>query len=402
MAPDGLDDDDWEPPGPLLPPDDRLWRHPSELKRLASVRRATGEPRMLVVAALAGAIGALLGGGLVGVLVRTGGDDRPPRPVEQVATPVSVMARPGEQLDVAAMVAAVAPALAQIEAERRTGRSKGSGVIWRSDGLLLTNQHLVAGAQRITVTLADGRRQEGRLIGADVATDLAVVKIAGEGLPVATVGSATALRVGQPAVAVFAATGGSSGPMVTSGIISALGREVPRSSMPPLLDMIQTDTQAPPGGTGGALLDETGAVIGITTDLGDTADGPASIAYATPIDIARVVATQLLESGEVAHVWLGIDGQDLDPATAERLGVQGGVLVKGVWAGSPAAECQLRPGDVVTGIGDEPVTSMTSLVVLLRLRAPGDVVTVRYSRDATSRITRTELVERPRGPRRRV
>jgi putative serine protease PepD len=170
--------------------------------------------------------------------------------------------------------------------------------------------------------------------------------------------------------------------------VSALGRQVDSRDGPPLLDMIQTDAPIAPGSSGGALLDSTGAVIGITTAIAVSDVGAEGLGFATPIDIARDVAEQLITTGKVVHVWLGIEGED---GTANS-----GALVRKIRADSPAAKAGVQERDVITSIEGKPVTSMSALVIALRTRKPGQVVTIGLSRDGKPLKVQATLAERPR------
>src|SRR5206468_4666544 len=199
----------------------------------------------------------------------------------------------------------VRPAITQLKVE--AGRStSGSGVIFRSDGQVLTNAHIVEGATAITVVLATGREVPGKVVGSDADTDTAVVKIDGGPYPVAELGTASDLKVGQTAVAIGS-------PSVTVGAISALHRSVRSGTgSTVLMDMVQTDAPIVPGSSGGALVDGAGRVVGITTVLAGADGATDSFGFATPIEVARAAAEQIMATGKVVPVWLGVEGSDLD------------------------------------------------------------------------------------------
>lgn len=385
MPTDDDADDDGAGFGPPLPPDDRLWRHPSELTAWGpgapagpvGPTLATGErPAVWPIAVLAGLMGAVLCGGVLAV---TGSlTPEAGRPVvEKVAlTPiVSTPSLPGPE-GIAAVADRLGPAVVHLVITADDGTTPASGVIIRDDGLLFTSAHEVVGAQSITVELADGRRLDGRLVGADLPTDVAVVSIDAEDLDVAVMGTAADLELGAPTLALGWPTGGGE-LAVTTGVVSALDRRLDVDGQS-LHGLIQTDAPIESAWSGGPLVDANGAVIGITTDL---AGGRAGFGFATPIDLVRRVATQLIESGRVAHGWLGIEGADLPMAEAERMGLSGGAMVRQVAAGSPAERSGLRPADVITEVGDRPVASSSALVVAMRHHQPGDEVVVGYWRD---------------------
>ncbi|MEY2476674.1 MAG: hypothetical protein QOG87_1989 [Actinomycetota bacterium] len=393
---DGFDDD--APVGPLLPPDDRLWRHPSEVAGVAATRppqklglfSSAGQPRVLAIAVLSGLISSLLTTGLI--VVAGGFKDRTVthRSVEkEAALPVSATLRGnGSNPGIVEIAERVRPAIVQIEVEGAEGTGSGSGVLLRSDGHVLTNHHVIDGADKITVVMADGQERPGKLIGGDPDTDVAVVKVEGASHPTATLGSATNLKVGNQAIAIGSPLGLAGGPSLSVGVVSALGRQVDSRDGPPLLDMIQTDAPIAPGSSGGALLDSTGAVIGITTAIAVSDVGAEGLGFATPIDIARDVAEQLITTGKVVHVWLGIEGED---ATSNS-----GALVRKIRADSPAAKAGVKERDVITSVAGKPVTSMSALVVALRTRKPGQVVTISLSRDGKNLTVEATLVERPK------
>ncbi len=398
---DGLEDD-----GPVfawLPPDDRLWRHPSELyaehrpRSQAAVLRDL-ERRAWAMALLAGLVGAVLA---TGVSVAAGQFDRTTtvvRPVERVmdtgTAQVTVASNPKET-DVVTIAAQLRPAIVELQVSGDNGTGSGSGVIFRSDGYVLTNNHVVAGATSILAIMADGHQVKASLVGADPETDVAIVKLSGGTRPVATLGSAVGLKVGQLAVAIGSPLGLAGGPSVTTGVISALGRQVDAAGGPALLDMIQTDAPIAPGSSGGALVDRTGSVIGITTAVAVDGSGPQGLGFATPIDIARDVAQQLISTGRVTHVWLGVEGEDADGDIVNSLGIPGGALVKKVVAGGPAAKAGIVPSDVITDVNGVRVISMGALAVAMRERRPGEEVTIGYMHNHQYRTIQAVLVEQP-------
>jgi len=387
---DGLGDD--EPTAGWISPDDRLWRHPSEVA-IAPPRRARTEPRLWTVAVLAGLIASML---TSGVIVAAGGFRK--TVVRDAANVFPVNGANDTALGtthVEQIAEHIRPSIVQIDVETDGAKASGSGVLFKTDGHILTNQHVVAGARTISVVLADGRERTAKLVGVDEDTDIAVVKIDGIETVAAPLGSATHLKVGQVAVAIGEPLGLAGGPTVTSGVISAVGRQVDRAGGS-LLDMIQTDAAIAPGSSGGALVDGAGAVIGITTAIAVTDVGAEGLGFATPIDIARDVAEQLIASGHAVHVWLGIKGGDLDKTKADAMHLTGGAVVKSVWDNSPAALAGLTASDIIVSVDGKPVTSMVGLVVALRSRRPGEVVKLTVHRGtAKPRIINATLTEKP-------
>ncbi len=316
--------------------------------------------------------------------------------VEREAVPVVAPTGAGAALEPVVQIAEdVSPAIVRIDVSGdRSGT--GSGVVFRDDGYLLTNSHVVEGAQRIQVVLADGSERRGTLVGADRLTDVAVVKMDGAGpFPVAVLGSAASLRVGQAAVAIGSPLGLIGGSSVTTGVVSALGRSVPTPEGPPLLDMIQTDAAIAPGSSGGALLDGKGSVIGITTAIAVSDAGAEGLGFATPIDIARSVADDIITTGQAVHVWLGIEGRDLDSTSAETRGLDGGAVVVDVVENSPASTAGLTADDVIVAISGKPVMSMSALVIALREREPGERIDLEVVRQGDRSTIWVELASRP-------
>jgi S1-C subfamily serine protease len=389
-----------------LPPDDRLWRHPSEVGAglppsfalgdlpLIDADTTTDEPRpsMWLVAAVSAVSAGLLATGLVMVTVGLVGvnDLRPaierqmePRPIDAVTPGV---------VDVADRARA---AVAQV---RLAGSSTvvGSGIVFRSDGHMLTSASVVGTAGSVRVRLDSGREFSGRVIGSDTDTDIAVIKIDGDGpFPTAILGTAADLRVGEQVIAMGCPIDLVGGPSVTVGVISALHRSIPRGGGAMLFDLIQTDARVPTGWPGGALLDSAGSVIGITTSVGTASTGAGGFGFAIPIDLAHSVADQLITTGRVTGVWLGVTGGDLDLALASTLDLTGGVIVSEVMGGSPAARIGLAPLDTIVSLDGVPITSMGELVVALRTHQPGDTVALDVMRDHQRLSMVVVLTERP-------
>ena len=389
MEEDGLDEPDEDIDGPprtaWVPPDDRLWRHPSEVGFLRTAREVKPTPWSLGL--LSGTISALLVFGVMAVA----GFFRPATVLEERAVPMPATSSDGA-IDIPALAARARPAIVKVEVRSGDGESSASGVIFRSDGHVLTNAHVVEGASELIVQTADGERVPGRVVGGDSDTDLAVVKIQGTDLPVVTLGRSTGLRVGETAIAIGSPLGLDGGPSVSVGVISALSRSVRGEDGKPLLDMIQTDASIAPGSSGGALLDRTGAVVGITTAIAvDSRVGGESLGFATPVEVARDVAHQLINTGNVVHAWLGIEGDDVvgDADSSD------GALVRDVLPGSPAEKAGIVAGDVITSIDQRPVRSMLMLMVNLRSHDPGDEVSVEFRRGGQVSEVRAKLVPRP-------
>ena len=254
----------------------------------------------------------------------------------------------------------------------------GSGVIVSTEGYLLTNNHVVEGASEIEVQLADGRQTRARLIGTDPETDLAVLKIDLERLPVIAFGDVPALQVGDPVLAI--GNPFNVGQTVTSGIVSALGRN--RLGLSTFENFIQTDAAINPGNSGGALVDGQGNLIGINTAIFSRSGGSLGIGFAIPVDTARQVMEGLVRDGQVRRGWIGVEPRDLTPELAETFGlpIRQGVLVTGVLADGPASKAGLRPGDVVLRIGDTPVVNTTQLLAAVAALQPESSATIGLQR----------------------
>jgi S1-C subfamily serine protease len=402
------EDDAASDEGPLgrpLPPEDRLWRHPSEVSWPApapstGAARAPGS-RLWTVALTSGLTGAVLALGAVAVVAGFGG-----RVTERVVERVPVddeldTFTKGRQGGVPAIAAEVSPSIVRLDVTTDGGSVTGSGVVLFDDGTIVTNAHVVAGALAVTVVRPDGAGIRAEVLGVDRLTDVAVVVVdegdAGEieWVP-AVLGSAVDLEVGEPAIAIGSPFGLAGGPSVTVGVVSGLRRRVSAEGVV-LHDMIQTDAPIALGSSGGALCDESGVVVGITTALATTDAGPDGLGFAVPIDVAKAVAEDLLGDGTLRRSWLGIEGADVDATPATLTGVvdPGGVRVVGVVAGGPAEAAGIVVDDVIVAVGGDPIASMADLVTVLRTRAPGEVVRVEVRRGSTTRTVDVTLRERP-------
>lgn len=254
-------------------------------------------------------------------------------------------------------------------------RGAGSGVIIAPDGYVLTNCHVIHGAKTIDVTLSDGRTLCAELVGEDPATDLAVIRVPGVGLPTARLGDSSALRVGQLVIAIgnpygFQCT-------VTAGVVSATGRTLRSQAGRLIENVIQTDAALNPGNSGGPLVDSRGRVVGVNTAIIQHAQG---ICFAIPVNTAHWVAGMLIKEGRVTRAYLGITGQQrqIHPRLVRtyRLKNEVGVMVEGVSVDSPASRADIRVGDLVVAFAGEAVSSVDCLHRLLSKATIGDKVAV--------------------------
>lgn len=281
--------------------------------------------------------------------------------------------------DVSELAAQVSPAVAFVEVAVQQGQGSGSAVIIDSDGFLLTNAHVVRGADAVRVTLADGSRHDAEVVGEDPTSDIAVLQIDATSLPALDI--ASDIDVGAPVLAIGSPFGleGS----VTSGIVSALDRSISDGQGSTLTGLVQTDAAINPGNSGGALVDGEGRLVGINTAIFSTTGASAGIGFAVPAATASAIAGQLIDGGVVTYAQLGVSGSDVTPAIASayELDVEEGALVAGVVPGSGAEEAGIEPGDVIVEVDGERVASMTQLTGVVRQHAPGDQLTLTLSRD---------------------
>ncbi len=245
----------------------------------------------------------------------------------------------------------------------------GSGVIVSPAGYILTNNHVVEGADEIEVILNDSRKALAKVIGTDPETDLAVLKIDLDKLPVLVIGNSDAVQVGDQVLAIGNPFG--VGQTVTGGIISALGRN--QLGINTFENFIQTDAAINPGNSGGALVDTQGHLLGINTAIYSRSGGSLGIGFAIPMSTARLVMDGLLKDGQVTRGWIGVEPNDLSPELAETFGVKArtGVIITGVLQNGPAAQAGIRPGDVITAVAGDDVRNVSELLTRVAGLKPG-------------------------------
>jgi Do/DeqQ family serine protease len=245
----------------------------------------------------------------------------------------------------------------------------GSGVIVSPSGYILTNNHVVEGADEIEVHLNDNRHGIAKVIGTDPDSDLAVLKIDMDKLPTIVLGNSDSLQVGDQVLAIGNPFG--VGQTVTSGIVSALGRN--QLGINTFENFIQTDAAINPGNSGGALVDTHGNLLGINTAIYSKSGGSMGIGFAIPVSTAKLVLEGIVKDGQVTRGWIGVEPSDLSPELAETFDVktQQGVIITGVLQNGPAAQAGIKPGDVIVSVAGKPVDDVTQLLSLVALLKPG-------------------------------
>ncbi len=322
--------------------------------------------------------------------------------------PADVIAlRPtGEELPTVDVVKILTPSVVQIVTETvlaagafnqpTPGTGVGTGVILDTDGHILTNNHVVDGANTITVTLGNGDSFPAELIGGDLSTDLAIIRIDTEGLQPAKLGLSSELQVGEDVIAIGHALGLPDGPSVSKGVVSALGRSIDTDSRNTIVDLIQTDASINPGNSGGPLVNNRAEVVGINTAI---IQGSQGIGFSINIDDAKVVAEQLMDRGYVDRGFLGITPINLSPGLAGQVGVPvtEGILVARVIFSTAAANAGLQQGDVIVEMGGESIANTGELSKFLIANPPGEEIEIIFFRGTDRQSAKVTLGERPTG-----
>jgi serine protease DegQ len=282
------------------------------------------------------------------------------------------------------------------DAQRRSGL--GSGVVVSPEGFILTNNHVIEGADEIEVASNDGHKYKAQLVGADPESDLAVLRIpADHTLTAISFGSSDNLRVGDVALAIGNPFG--VGQTMTAGIVSALGRT--HLGINTFENFIQTDAAINPGNSGGALVDANGALIGINTAIYSQSGGSMGIGFAIPVSLARSVMEQIVKSGAVTRGWIGVEVQEITPDLAESFKLNGvqGALIAGVMRGSPADTSGIKPGDVLLKVSGKPVKDAQVMLDLIAALQPGEKTRFDLRREGKEVATDVTIGKRP-APRR--
>ena len=362
-------------------------------------RPVDGGRRPLLLAAVTGAVvGALVAGLLVAAL-KDDGEPAAGRPLT-FSENTSKVARTG---DIQEILAKVQPAVVSIRTRTLSlgdflrptpGQGAGTGFVIAPDGVIVTNNHVIAGAQSIEVVFADDRKMPARVLGRDSTTDLAVLKVDGSDLPVAALGDSDAMRVGDDVIAIGNALGLQGGLTVTRGIVSAEDRTITAEDGTRLEHVIQTDTAINPGNSGGPLVNSAGEVVGINTAV---AGGAENIGFSIAINAAKPIIDQLRQGGTRSRPFLGVKMFTVTPSIAEELGlkVDTGALVADVTAGSAAEVAGLRNGDVITSIDGKEVKAAEDVTSAVNAHKPGDEVKVTFRRVDETREVTVKLGERP-------
>jgi putative serine protease PepD len=323
------------------------------------------------------------------------------------ATAQSASSQPSSICQVTSIADKVLPSVVTISAKGASGSGTGSGEVIKSDGYILTNNHVIepaASGGSLTVYFSDGKTATATLVGRDPLTDLAVIKVSETGLPAIPVGSSGSLVVGQGVVALGAPLGLSS--TVTSGIVSALDRtiEVPgeNSQSALLINAIQTDAAINPGNSGGALVNCDGQFVGIPSAgasvpsaSGESSGGSIGLGFAIPADYAIPAANEIISTGRVTHAYVGIQARPVAANAATVNGTAEGLLVTGVVPGGPAQAAGLAAGDVITSVNGQAAVSTGQIMQLTLSKSPGDKISVDYTRNGVPHSTTITLGSQP-------
>ncbi|ABI59926.1 MULTISPECIES: Do family serine endopeptidase [Nitrosomonas] len=271
--------------------------------------------------------------------------------------------------------------------------SLGSGVIVSPEGYILTNHHVVEAANEIQVALMDGRKAEANLIGSDPESDLAVLKIDLDKLPSIAFGDSEKARVGDIVLAIGNPFG--VGQTMTMGIIGALGRS--QVGLSTFENFIQTDAAINPGNSGGALTDISGNLIGINTAIYSRSGGSLGIGFAIPVDAAKQIMQQIIETGSVTRGWLGVSMQDITPELAESLKLKktDGALIAGVLKNGPADDAGIKPGDILAAVNGKPVFNASEMLNIVASLPPGKAATLTILRNGEELDIQVQIGKRP-------
>lgn len=393
-----LDPEDNEEFGRPPAPEDRLWRHPSEMAPQATTsnsgpvtfvsRSHLGRPNWVV-----GILSSFMGAAVtLGVLAALGTfEDRPANTVvEQVQRTLPKQPDTSEL----AIAQQVIPAVVRVEAAGSGAATGGSAVVVRTDGHMITTADAVDGADTITVTFSDGQTSPAHLVGVDRSTDVAVIKADRTDVPSAVIGQADDLQLGEPTIAIACTSKNPEAPLISVGLVNGISEHIV-SSTSPLYGVIRTnltlDDKA--SSAGAVLIDSSGSVIGVITSRGEDQHRDIPTEFAIPMNLAKSIADELIATGHVTRPWLGVEGTDLTPQEHDHLG-RGGAKVTVVSDGGPANSAGIRAGDVIVSVDGKAINSMADLVVLLRSHKPADVVALGFVSNGEAQVGMATLVDR--------
>ena len=330
-------------------------------------------------------------------------------PISSAAKVTNVVSTSQGAADVSTIAKKVTPSIVNVNVSSTTqGNSffqssvqegTGSGVIYTADGYIITNNHVVEGAQTITVTLASGTELKAKVVGTDPENDIAVIKIDKTGLPPISIGNSDNLVVGQLVVAVGSPLGFEQ--TVTAGIISALHRNLAADSATGqsnvLTDLIQTDAPINPGNSGGGLCDGGAQLIGINAMIASQSGGSVGIGFAIPVNTAKRVADAIIAGKAVSHPNIGVQGQSVttDVATQYNLPVTEGAMVTGVMPGSSAEKAGIKSGDIIVSADGQPVKTIDDLIAAIRKKNVGDKISVTYYENGSKKTADMTIQEEP-------
>jgi len=360
--------------------------------------------------AVAAGLAALVFGGVgVGVGAEVAGGNNSPTASGGLTVAPAGRNVAADPKSLAGVAAKVLPAVVSINVQTGGGGDTGSGVILRQDGYILTNNHVVAaavgGGGTVSVTFNDGTTASATIVGADAEDDLAVIKVAKAGLPVAVLGSASSVKVGDPVLAIGSPLGLQG--TVTSGIVSSVNRPVQtsdenqnpfgggqQSAPTTVINAIQTDAAINPGNSGGPLVDTAGEVIGINSAIASTGStiggqsGNIGVGFAIPVDQAKVVAQELIATGKATHPLLGVSLADATDSNGTPL-----ARVQSVLAGGPAEKAGIKAGDIIVAVGDQKTAGAQAAIAAIRSHQPGQQVTITVLRGGDRKTFTVTLVD---------
>lgn len=392
---------DRSPPNPPSWPASPPGRVPPQPPQRPESERSAGSQRTGIIAFISAFLGTALALGAALFFGLFEPDDDPVALPEPESVPVADFEIP--QLDpqvadtaITAIAAQAVPSIVRVEITiNSTVAGTGSGVVFRSDGYILTNNHVVGSADAVRVVFFDGRSYAADVVGTDPLTDLAVLRIPVSNLPSVAFADGDSVTIGDLAVAVGSPLGLEGGPTVTSGIVSALGRELRVSNNTQLFGLLQTDAPINRGSSGGALLDANGDLIGITTALAASDVGAEGLGFAVPVAVVAQIATDLIETGDVAHAYLGIQGIDATAGIEDGATIPVGAVITRLADNSAIGDAGARTGDIITAVDGRPVRTMTELVALMRTYRAGETIDISLQRDDQEIELTLQLDRRP-------